>query len=94
MVSPLFVLEKEISPGTLKSILADMSAKRYPVIIEQTGTGNSAYSPDVDGCAAAVDTQEETRRRFQDALAAHFEVPDFGGPIPEPHSSVDYVEVA
>ncbi|HXP83081.1 MAG TPA: type II toxin-antitoxin system HicB family antitoxin [Bryobacteraceae bacterium] len=50
-----------------------MNAKRYPVIIEQTGTGYSAYSPDVPGCVAVGDTQEETRRNFRDALAAHFE---------------------
>jgi len=35
--------------------------KRYPVIIEQTGTGYSAFSPDVPGCVAAGDTPENTR---------------------------------
>ena len=29
-----------------------MTARRYPVIIEQSGTGYSAYSPDVSGCVA------------------------------------------
>ena len=72
-----------------------MSAKRYPVVIEPTGTGYSAYSPDVEGCAAAGDTEEETRRNFQDALMAHFEtMREIGQPIPEPHTTVDYVEVA
>ncbi|HME09546.1 MAG TPA: type II toxin-antitoxin system HicB family antitoxin [Bryobacteraceae bacterium] len=72
-----------------------MNARRYPVIIEQTGTGYSAYSPDVPGCAAAGDTPEETRRNIQDALAAHFEaMREVGEPIPEPQCSVDYVEVA
>ena len=50
-----------------------MSAKRYPLVIEKTTTGYSAYSPDVPGCAAAGDTEEETRRNFQEALTAHFE---------------------
>jgi predicted RNase H-like HicB family nuclease len=50
-----------------------MNARRYPVVIEQTGTGYSAYSPDVSGCVAAGDTEEETRRNFQDALIAHFQ---------------------
>ena len=55
----------------------------------------SAFSPDVPGCAAVGDTQEETRRNFQDALAAHFEaMREIGEPIPEPRASVDYVEVA
>ncbi len=72
-----------------------MSPKRYALVIEKTGTGYSAYSPDVPGCAAVGDTGEETRRNFQDALATHFEVMrELGEPIPEPSSSVDYVEVA
>jgi len=72
-----------------------MTAKRYPIIIERTGTGYSAYSPDVPGCGAVGDTEEETRRNFQDALGSHFDVMrEIGEPIPEPSSSVDYVEVA
>jgi predicted RNase H-like HicB family nuclease len=72
-----------------------MSAKRYSVVIEPTTTGYSAYSPDVDGCAAAGDTEEETRRNFQEALTVHFEaMREISEPIPEPHTSVDYVEVA
>ena len=72
-----------------------MSARRYPVVIEQTGTGFSAYSPDVAGCAAVGDTEEEARRNFQDALSAHFQaMREVGEPIPEPHTSVDYVEIA
>ncbi len=72
-----------------------MSASRYPVVIEQTGTGYSAYSPDVPGCVAAGVTEEDTRRDLQEALTAHFEaMREVGEPIPEPHTSVDYVEVA
>jgi predicted RNase H-like HicB family nuclease len=72
-----------------------MSVKRYSVVIEPTGTGYSAYSPDVDGCAAAGDTEGETRRNFQDALTAHFEaMREVGERISEPHTSVDYVEVS
>jgi predicted RNase H-like HicB family nuclease len=72
-----------------------MSAIRYPVVIEQTGTGYSAYSPDVSGCVAVGDTKEETRLNFQDAMVAHFQaMREVGEPIPEPRTSVDYVEVA
>ena len=53
------------------------------------------HSPDVAGCAAVGDTEEETRRNFQEALEAHFEaMRESGELIPEPSSSVDYVEVA
>jgi predicted RNase H-like HicB family nuclease len=72
-----------------------MTAKRYAVIIERTNTGFSAFSPDVPGCAAVGETEDETRRNFQDALAAHFDaMREIGEPIPEPQSSVDYVEIA
>ncbi len=67
-----------------------MSIKRYALVIESTRTGFSAFSPDVLGCAAVGDTEDETRRNFQDALTAHFEaMREVGEPIPEPHTSVD-----
>ena len=72
-----------------------MSVRRYPVVIERTRTGYSAYSPDVLGCVAVGVTEEETRRNFQEALDAHFQAMcDAGEPIPEPETSVDYVLVA
>jgi predicted RNase H-like HicB family nuclease len=72
-----------------------MIPRRYPIVIEPTGTGFSAYSPDVLGCAAVGETEEGTRRNLQDALIAHFEaMREVGEPIPEPHTLVDYVEVA
>ena len=72
-----------------------MMERRYPVIIEHTETGFSAYSPDVPGCAAVGDSKEETLRNFQDALSAHFEaMREVGEAIPQPNASVDYVEVA
>jgi predicted RNase H-like HicB family nuclease len=83
-------LERQTEVGRL-----EMSLRRYPLVIERTSTGYSAFSPDVPGCAAVGDTQEETRRNFRDALAAHFEaMREIGEPIPEARSSVDYVEVA
>ena len=71
-----------------------MSEKRYALVIERTSTGFSAYSPDVPGCAAVGDTEEETRRNFREALTAHFEVMrQIGEPVPEPSSSVEYVGI-
>jgi predicted RNase H-like HicB family nuclease len=72
-----------------------MSLRRYSAIIEPISTGYSAYSPDVSGCVAVGDTEEETRRNFQDALAAHFQaMREVGEPIPEPNTTVGYVDVA
>ena len=68
-----------------------MSEKRYPLIVEPTSTGYSAYSLHVPGCAAVGDTVEETRRNFQDALESHFDaMREVGGPIPEP--GADWVD--
>jgi predicted RNase H-like HicB family nuclease len=45
--------------------------------------------------AAVGDTENETRRNLQEALAEHFQaMREISAPIPEPHTSVDYVEVA
>jgi predicted RNase H-like HicB family nuclease len=45
--------------------------------------------------AAVGETEDETRRNFQDALIAHFEaMREVGEPVPEPRTFVDYVEVA
>jgi predicted RNase H-like HicB family nuclease len=72
-----------------------MIPKRYRIVIEPTSTGYSAFSPDVPGCAAAGDTEVETRRNFREALSAHFEVMrEIREPIPEPCAPVDYIEVA
>ena len=72
-----------------------MSEKRYSIVIERTNTGFSAYSPDVPGCAAVGDSEAETRTSLREALAAHFEaMREIGEPIPEPSTSVDYVNVA
>ena len=67
---------------------------RYTIIIER-GTNNfSAYAPDFPGCVAAADTEEETIKLMQEALAMHIEdMRQRGEPIPEP-SSVRQVEIA
>ena len=67
-----------------------MSLRRYPMVIEPTNTGFSAFSPDVPGCAAVGDTEEGARRNLREALAAHFEaMRGIGEPIPEPRTSVE-----
>jgi predicted RNase H-like HicB family nuclease len=72
-----------------------MSVRRYPLVIEPTSTGYSAFFAKCAGMCGRWRHKEETRRNFQEALAAHFEaMRDIGEPIPEPRASVDYVEVA
>jgi predicted RNase H-like HicB family nuclease len=68
--------------------------KKYLIIIEETGTGYSAYSPDLDGCAATGKTREEVEREMKEAIAFHLEgMARSGQAIPEPHTYSAYVEV-
>ena len=71
-----------------------MSSKRYPVVIERTGTGFSLFTGRSWMCGDGRH-RGRTRRNFQEALAAHFDaMREIGEPIPEPHTCVDYVVVA
>ena len=46
---------------------------RYLIIIEESATGYSAYSPDVPGCVATGRTREEVQREMHDAIEFHLE---------------------
>jgi predicted RNase H-like HicB family nuclease len=69
--------------------------RRYLVVIEETPSGFSAYSPDVPGCVATGHTREEVERQMHDALEFHLDgLREDGQPIPEPSTSAAYVDVA
>ena len=68
--------------------------KRYLVVIEETKTGYSAFSPDLDGCVATGETKEEVETRMREAIEFHLEGlrrEDLA--IPHPHSFAAYLEV-
>ena len=68
--------------------------RKYLIVIEQTATGYSAYSPDLDGCVATGRTREEVESEMRDAIAFHLEgLARSGEDIPEPHTYSTYVEV-
>lgn len=48
-----------------------MTAPR--VLVEETGTGFSAWSPDLPGCIATADTEDEVRERMAAAVRMHVE---------------------
>ena len=67
---------------------------KYLIVIEQTSTGFSAYSPDLPGCVATGATLEDVQREMTHAIAFHVDgLREEGLPIPEPHSTSSYVEV-
>ncbi len=67
---------------------------KYLIVIEQTATGYSAYSPDVPGCVATGGTHEEVEREMKQAISFHLDgLRQEGLSLPEPHASSSYVEV-
>jgi predicted RNase H-like HicB family nuclease len=68
--------------------------KKYLIVIEETRSGYSAYSPDLDGCVATGATREEVESQMREAIAFHVEgMARNGQPVPEPHTYSAYVEV-
>ena len=66
---------------------------RYYVAYEQTGTGWSAYVPDLRGVGVAGATREETRELARGAIEMHLKgMRADGETIPDP--SGEFVEVA
>ncbi len=64
----------------------------YLVVIEQGETGFGAYVPDLPGCAAVGETEEEALRLVRDAIALHIEgLKREGLPVPEPRSHAELV---
>ena len=67
---------------------------RYAVIVEEGEQSFGAYVPDLPGCVAVGETKEEVLQLIQEAIEFHIEgLREDGQPIPEPSSSIEYVEV-
>jgi predicted RNase H-like HicB family nuclease len=67
--------------------------KKYLVVIEPTGTGFSAYSPDLPGCVSTGPTRQEVERNMREAIAFHIEgLREEGQVVPEPGSYSAYIE--
>jgi predicted RNase H-like HicB family nuclease len=63
----------------------------FTIIIEDAGTNFAAYAPDVPGCVAAADTEEEVTALLREAIAQHIELLREMGeeiPVPSSHSAV------
>lgn len=69
--------------------------KKYLVVIEETATGYSAYSPDLPGCIATGGTRDEVEREMREAIQFHIEGMRLEGvAVPEPHSYPAFCEIA
>jgi predicted RNase H-like HicB family nuclease len=68
---------------------------RYAIVIERAETNFSAYVPDLPGCVATGATIGEVEKLIREAIALHIEgMREDGVNVPEPSSTVEYVEVA
>ena len=68
---------------------------KYLIVIEETASGFSGYSPDVPGCVSTGATRSEVERNMQEAIAFHLDgLREGGQPVPRPSTSAAYVEVA
>ena len=67
---------------------------KYTVIIERGPRGFGAYVPDLPGCVAAAETEEEVRTLIAEAVPFHLEgLRDSGAPVPQPSCTADSVTV-
>lgn len=68
---------------------------KYLIVIEESETGYSAYSPDLPGCVSAGLTVEETERNMREAIEFHIDGLRLEGhEVPRPTSRSSYVEIA
>ena len=67
---------------------------RFLIIIEQGESNYSAYSPDLPGCVATGETQEEVEQNMHEAIKLHVEgLKEDGLPVPEQQTIAEYVLV-
>lgn len=68
---------------------------RYLIVVEETTTGFSAYSPDLAGCAATGKSKADVEKKMKEAIEFHLEgLQEEGVAIPHPHSYSQYLEVS
>jgi len=67
---------------------------KYTIIIEKTGTGYSAYVPDLPGCITVGDTVDQTRDFIKEAIELYLEQLRLDGKeIPKPTTISDIITV-
>ena len=60
---------------------------RYLIVVEETSTGYSAYSPDLPGCIATGSNQPEVEKAIHDAIEFHLDsMREDGHQVPSPTS--------
>jgi predicted RNase H-like HicB family nuclease len=69
--------------------------KRYLIVIEETATGYSAYSPDLPGCVSTGKSRDQVEANMRESIQFHLDgLREEAYDVPEPHSYSTYIEVA
>jgi predicted RNase H-like HicB family nuclease len=67
---------------------------QYAVIIEKSDSGFGAFVPDLPGCVAVGETEDEVRQLIREAIEFHIDgLREDGEPIPPPTARVEYIDV-
>jgi len=68
--------------------------RKYLIVVEETATGFSAFSPDLPGCVSTGADRQEVEKNMREAIAFHLDgLREDGEPVPEPHTYSAYVEL-
>ena len=67
---------------------------QYVNVVEKSATAYGAYVPDLPGCVAVGESEQEVRELIGEAIEFHLDgMREDGVPIPAPSSRVEYVNV-
>jgi predicted RNase H-like HicB family nuclease len=92
-----FISPIERGPNTIAFPPAPIHRRvvKYLIVVEKTDTGDSAYSPDLDGCVATGPTREEVERAMREAIEVPLDgLRSEGQELPAPQSYATYLEIA
>ena len=66
----------------------------YAIVIEKGESSYGAYVPDLPGCVAVGESEEEVRSLIHEAIDLHLEsLREEGLILPHPQAIVEYVEI-
>ena len=68
--------------------------KKYLIVIEETQTGYSAYSPDLPGCVSTGADRVQVEKNMHEAIAFYLTgLREEGQPVTEPYAYSAYLEL-
>jgi len=68
---------------------------QYMVIVEKGESSYGAFAPDLPGCIAVAETEQEVIELIKEAIQFHLEdLQTEGRPIPQPVSKSTFIDVA